>query len=92
MAQLGHTDAAFTLRVYAHAMGRDAGDEEWLKALVAGRDWAPSGTDRAQVTQEGVPAQTPANDEDPADAGPSDDGRGWFRTSDLSRVKRALSR
>ena len=26
MAQLGHTDAAFTLRVYAHAMRRDAGD------------------------------------------------------------------
>jgi hypothetical protein len=24
-------------------------------------------------------------------AGRSEDGRGWFRTSDLSRVKRALS-
>jgi hypothetical protein len=40
MAQLGHTDPAFTLRVYAHAMRRDAGDKEALKALVKGRHWA----------------------------------------------------
>jgi hypothetical protein len=33
-------------------------------------------------------AHVPHNDEDPALAGPSCDGRGWFRTSDLSRVKR----
>ncbi len=26
MSQLGHTDAAFTLKVYAHAMRRDDGD------------------------------------------------------------------
>ena len=44
MAQLGHTDAGFTLRVYAHAMRRDEGDKERLKALVEGRDWAPLGT------------------------------------------------
>ena len=44
MAQLGHTDAGFTLRVYAHAMRRDEGDKERLKALVEGRDSAPSGT------------------------------------------------
>ena len=91
MAQLGHTDAAFTLRVYAHAMRRDQGDKERLKALVEGRDWAPLGTDRAHEPQEDVPAETPANDEDPANAGPSADGRGGFRTCDLSRVKRALS-
>ena len=36
MAQLGHTDPAFTLRVYAHAMRRDEGDKERLKALVEG--------------------------------------------------------
>jgi hypothetical protein len=90
MAQLGHIDAAFTLRVYAHAMRRDHGDKERLRALVEGRDWAPSGTDRAPEPQADVRG-TPANDEDPARAGPLDDGRGWFRTSDLSRVKRALS-
>ena len=37
MAQLGHTDPAFTLRVYAHAMRRGEGDKERLKALVEGR-------------------------------------------------------
>ena len=91
MAQLGHTDAAFTLRVYAHAMRRDQGDKERLKALVEGRDWAPLGTDGAEQAQPSVPADTPTNDEDPADAGPSEDGRGGVRTCDLSRVKRALS-
>ena len=40
MAQLGHTVAGFTLRVYAHAMRRDDGDKERLRALVEGRDWA----------------------------------------------------
>ncbi len=91
MAQLGHTDAAFTLRVYAHAMRRDQGDKERLKALVEGRDWARLGTDRALRTPEDVLAEPRATDGDPANAGPSVDGRGWFRTSDLSRVKRALS-
>jgi hypothetical protein len=33
-------------------------------------------------------ATTLNNDESPADAGLSDDGRGGFRTCDLSRVKR----
>ena len=36
-------------------------------------------------------AEPPKDGETPADAGASEDGRGWFRTSDLSRVKRALS-
>ena len=49
MAQLGHTDAGFTLRVYAHAMRRDEGDKERLKALVEGRDWAPLGTTVGQT-------------------------------------------
>jgi hypothetical protein len=32
--------------------------------------------------------ERPENDEAPADAGASEDGRGGFRTCDLSRVKR----
>lgn len=36
MAQLGHTDPAFTLRVYAHAMRRRDGERERLRALVEG--------------------------------------------------------
>jgi integrase len=91
MAQLGHTDPAFTLRVYAHAMRRDEGDRERLKALVEGRDWAPMGTRGPDEGSKGPEHDVLRNDEVPADAGTSEDGRGWFRTSDLSRVKRALS-
>jgi integrase len=36
MAQLGHTDPAFTLRVYAHMMRRDPLERERLRALVEG--------------------------------------------------------
>jgi integrase len=36
MAQLGHTDPGFTLRVYTHAMSRDPEERARLKALVEG--------------------------------------------------------
>jgi integrase len=36
MAQLGHTDPKFTLRVYAHLMRRDPGERARLRALVEG--------------------------------------------------------
>jgi hypothetical protein len=91
MAQLGHTDPKFTLRIYTHGMRRQGGDKQRLQALVEGRVWAPMGTGSAVSGSEDVSAKTPDNDETPVDAGASDDGRGWFRTSDLSRVKRALS-
>jgi integrase len=91
MQQLGHTDAAFTLRVYAHAMRRDEDAKERLKALVNGLDWAPLGTGDPVESGNAPAAQEPNNDENPAAAGLSDDGRGGFRTCDLSRVKRALS-
>jgi hypothetical protein len=45
LRQAEHTDAGFTLRVYAHGMRRDEGDKERLRALVEGRHGAPSGTD-----------------------------------------------
>jgi len=54
-------------------MRRDEGDEERLKALVEDRGRAPLGTDASNATPEGVSAETPLS---------------WFRTSDLSRVKR----
>jgi hypothetical protein len=38
--------------VYAHAMRRDEGDKERLKALVEGRDWALLGTTRADPGSE----------------------------------------
>jgi integrase len=42
MHQLGHTDPAFTLRVYAHVMRRTPQEREKLKALIEGHDCAPS--------------------------------------------------
>jgi integrase len=36
MAQLGHTDPKFTLRVYTHVMRRDPGERQRLKVLVHG--------------------------------------------------------
>jgi integrase len=44
MDQLGHADPGFTLRVYRHGMRRNGAARERLRALVAGTDWAPSGT------------------------------------------------
>ena len=43
MQQLGHTDPAFTLRVYAHAMRRSEEERERLTALVEGHVWAVNG-------------------------------------------------
>ena len=37
MQQLGHTDPAFTLRVYSHMMRRSDEEREELEALVEGR-------------------------------------------------------
>ena len=43
MQQLGHTDPAFTLRVYSHMMRRSEDERERLKALVEGHVWAVNG-------------------------------------------------
>lgn len=43
MHQVGHTDPAFTLRVYSHMMRRGPEERERLKALVEGRVWAVNG-------------------------------------------------
>ena len=41
MHQLGHTDPAFTLRVYTHIMRRSPQEREKLKALVEGHGCIP---------------------------------------------------
>jgi integrase len=49
MDQLGHTDPAFTFRVYRHSMRRDDGERDRLRALWNGTyDWAPLGTRGAE--------------------------------------------
>ena len=72
-------------------MRRDHGDLARLRNLVEGRDWARLGTNGGSSPTSRGATDLPENDESPANAELSDDGRGWFRTSDLSRVKRALS-
>ncbi len=39
MEQLGHTDPAFTLRVYTHIMRRSDAERQQLRALVEGEQW-----------------------------------------------------
>jgi integrase len=76
MSQLGHTDAGFTLRVYAHAMRRDEGDKERLKALVEGRDWAPLGTNAPSEQPQTEAHQRPRKRRNPRNCG---DFGGWAR-------------
>lgn len=57
MGQLGHTDPAFTLRVYSHMMRRNAGERDRLRALVEGNVWALSGTGG-----DSGPCEAPATD------------------------------
>lgn len=44
MAQMGHTTPTLTLTIYARQMDRRDGEPERLRALVEGREVAPSGT------------------------------------------------
>jgi integrase len=76
MEQLGHTDPKFTLRIYAHAMRFSEDERARLKALAEGRVLAGIGS-------EAVDRLAPKRG--------ASHGRGWARTSDLSRVRRALS-
>jgi hypothetical protein len=84
MAQLGHTDPAFTLRVYAHAMRRDEGDKERLKALVEGRAWAPVGTPDSTEASMLVDSAVAEDNETPADAAVSSREPERSQTRDLS--------
>ena len=90
MGQVGHADPKVTLSIYAQVMFRGEGERERLEALVNGSEPLSMGTG-AQSALFGGEIEAPEEAENPADSGAFDDGRGWFRTSDLSRVKRALS-
>ncbi len=75
---VGHRDPAMTLRIYTHVMDLDQASRERLAKLVN------CGLKRH------VKARSPS--QPTAEHGENPYGHGWFRTSDLSRVKRALSR
>jgi integrase len=52
MAQLGHTDPKFTLRVYTHLMRRDDSERARLKSLVYGNsDASPTGPSAEQLQE-----------------------------------------
>jgi integrase len=55
MAQMGHTTPNLTLAIYARQMDRRDWEPERLKALVEGRDWAPTGTSTAKRASREVP-------------------------------------
>jgi hypothetical protein len=90
MGQVGHVDPKVTLSIYAQVMFRGEGERERLEALVNRSDWAPLGTS-AQSEPFDAASEVAETDENRSDSRAFEDGRGWFRTSDLSRVKRALS-
>jgi integrase len=91
MRQVGHSDPKVTLSIYAQLMHRGEGERERLRALIQGGEWALMGTGADSGAFEAGDEPSAAAAEPRSDAGESEDGRGWFRTSDLSRVKRALS-
>ena len=43
MSEMGHTGPQMALAIYAHAMSREEGQIDALRALVNGADWAASG-------------------------------------------------
>ena len=56
MDQLGHTDPAFTLRVYRHGMRRDQTSKDALHSLVGLSDWAAMGSSSDTDTSSDLPA------------------------------------
>jgi hypothetical protein len=90
LPQVGHSDPKVTLSIYAQVMFRGEGEAERLKALVEGSNWANNGTSAVIPPSESDP-ETATGDEKSVISGDFQNGHGWFRTSDLSRVKRALS-
>jgi integrase len=90
MQQMGHTDPKLALRIYAQAMRRGDDEKASLKAIVDGAHWAPMGTNPPErpTTERTSRASTTKK---PRRSRASTNGRGWVRTSDLSRVRRALS-
>ena len=85
MAQLGHTDPGFTLRVYAHAMRRDEGDKDRLKAIVEGIDWAPLGYQRPRSGARTLTGRSPRTKKAPHKQGFQTMGAAGFEPA-TSRV------
>ncbi len=88
---MGHTTPGLALRVYAQAMRLEDGERERLRAVVDGVELADIGRRAADEAQRSVGQEEARRGESRSVSGGTGHGRGWFRTTDLSRVKRALS-
>jgi integrase len=98
-SQVGHTDSKLTMDVYAQLLDRSkrahgaafdallADAQETLYGAQSG-EFSPLFSPPSDF---GLSADIAPTSEIGSDTGETDDGRGGFRTCDLSRVKRALS-
>jgi integrase len=57
MAEMGHSDPALALRIYAQAMARDEAERSKLRALVEGGEFRPIETDEGSSAQTSGPSQ-----------------------------------
>ena len=81
-----------TLGIYAHTMRRRDGEKERLHALVTGQSAPRLGTGAQSPPKQPDHDVIPDNAKTPPERGLHHHGRGWFRTTDLSRVKRGHPR
>ncbi len=98
-SQVGHSDSKLTMDVYAQLLDRSKrAHGAAFDALVSDAQTSLYGAQNGDFS----PLFSPPSDFDPSaaisdesefglDTGETTDGHGWFRTTDLSRVKRALS-
>jgi hypothetical protein len=98
-SQVGHADAKLTVNVYqqlldrskrehGHAFDQLVTDARTTLYGVQNDNFSPLFSPPSDF---GPSAEFPAVAENGLDTGETDYGRGWDRTTDLSRVKRALS-
>src|SRR4051812_36086397 len=90
IAQLGHTDPGFTLRVYAHTMRRGDDERERLLALVEGREWASMGTGEPEARSAAEAEGALEAKKNPAGAGLFAEAAEGTRTLDLLHGKQTL--
>jgi len=91
MGQLGHEDARMSAAVYAQGAQRSRIDYELVWTLMRFDDEPEHWADRHVPRAAFGPRNDPTARKRTSTKRRMSDGRGWFRTTDLSRVKRALS-